>query len=45
MSVNGELLFELPAGDALGEDIGLAVATVQGAGTDVYFDDLIIYEP
>ena len=45
MSVNGELLFELPAGDALGEDIGLAVATVQGAGTDVYFDDLTIYQP
>ncbi len=45
MSVNGELLFELPAGDALGEGIGLAVATVQGAGADVYFDDLTLYEP
>lgn len=45
MSVNGEMLFELPAGDALGDDIGLAVATVQGAGTDVIFDDLTIYEP
>ncbi|MCB2209505.1 DUF1080 domain-containing protein [bacterium] len=45
MSVNGELLFTLPAGDSFGEDIGLAVATVQGAGTDVYFDDLIVYQP
>ncbi|MDY6873940.1 MAG: hypothetical protein SVR81_08250 [Chloroflexota bacterium] len=45
MSVNGELLFTLPAGDSLGEDIGLAVATVQGSGADVYFDNLTVYQP
>ncbi len=45
MRVNGELLFNLPAGGLTGEDIGLAVATVMGAGADVYFDNLTIYQP
>jgi hypothetical protein len=45
MRVNGELLFTLPAGELSGEDIGLAVATVMGAGADVYFDNLTIYQP
>lgn len=45
MRVNGELLFTLPAGDLLGEDIGLVAATVTGAGADIYFDNLTIYQP
>ena len=45
MSVNGEQLYTLPAGELTGEDIGLAVATVKGAGADVYFDNLTVYQP
>ncbi len=45
MRVNGETLFNLPAGGPRGEDIGLAVATVMGPGTNVFFDNLTIYQP
>jgi hypothetical protein len=45
LSVNGEVLLNLPATGLTGGDIGMAVATPMGAGADVYFDNLIIYEP
>ena len=44
--VNGEVLFEIPALGLTGDDIGLVVGTtVDAGGADVYFDDLVIYEP
>jgi hypothetical protein len=44
--VNGEVLFEIPAFGLPGDDIGLVVGTqVDAGGADVYFDDLVIYEP
>ncbi len=44
--VNGEELFEIPALGLTGDDIGLVVGTtVDVGGADVYFDDLVIYEP
>ena len=45
MAVNGEELFNLPATGLSGGDIGMAVATPMGAGADVYFDNLTVYQP
>lgn len=45
LSVNGEVLLELPATGLTGGDIGMAVATPMGKGADVYFDNLVIYAP
>ena len=45
LTVNGDVLFELPAPESVGEFIGLAVATPLGAGADVYFDNLVVYTP
>ena len=45
LSVNGEVIIELPATGLTGGDIGLAVATTMGAGADVFFDNLVIYQP
>ncbi len=43
--VNDALLFDLTAPDLVGDDIGLFVDSSQGGGVDVYFDNLIIYQP
>jgi len=45
MSVNGELLFDLPAVGFAGDDIGFSVVTIVGGGIDAYFDNLIVFEP
>ncbi len=45
MSVNGELLFDLQATGFTGDDVGLVVVTSDESGANVYFDDLVIYEP
>ena len=45
LSVNGEVLFDLPSTGLTGGDIGMAVATPMGIGADVYFDNLTIYGP
>ena len=45
MSVNGEVLFDIPTTGLTGGEIGMAVATPMGAGADVYFDDLTVYQP
>jgi hypothetical protein len=44
-SVNGERLFELPSPDVQGDDIGMVVDSRMGAGVDVFFDNLVIYQP
>jgi hypothetical protein len=44
-SVNGELLFDLPAPEIYGGAIGLVVDSELGEGVDVYFDNLVIYQP
>lgn len=45
MYVNGELLFDLPATGYAGGDIGFSTVTLVGDGIDVYFDNLIVFEP
>ena len=45
MSVNGEVLFDLPSTGLTGGEIGMAVATPMGAGANVYFDNLTVYQP
>jgi hypothetical protein len=45
LGVNGEILLTLPAPEMAGDDLGLVVASTMGAGVNVYFDNLVIYEP
>jgi len=45
LSVNGEVLFDLPATDLISGDFGMAFAPPKGVGADVYFDNLVIYAP
>ena len=45
LSVNDVVIFDLPTTGLTGGDIGLAVATPMGAGADVFFDNLVIYQP
>ena len=44
-SVNGDQLFELSAPDIYGDAIGLVADSALGEGVDVYFDNLVIFEP
>ena len=45
LSVNGEVLLDLPTTGLTGGDIGMAAATPMGEGADVYFDNFIVYAP
>lgn len=45
LTVNDVVLFDLPSTGLTGGDVGMAVATPIGAGADVFFDNLVIYQP
>ncbi len=45
MYVNGELIFDLPALDFTGDDIGFSVVTLPDGMIDIYFDNLVAFEP
>lgn len=45
LTVNDMVLFDLPSTGLTGGDVGMAVATPMGAGADVFFDNLVIYQP
>ena len=44
-SANGQVLFNLPAPDILGNAIGFVADSELGAGVDIHFYNLVVYEP